>query len=198
METISTILLFFYLFFMLLAAGYGILSYVLTSRGIQTIADRRGIKHAWMAWLPVVNGWVLGSISDQYQQVTRFKHKRKRVALLILQIAGYALTIIMVISLILVELQAGSLSNGMNSESMIGSLAVFLLSYFGALGVGIACTVIYYIALYDLYASCKPNSAVLYLVLTLVVSVTTPFLVFSCRKKDMGMGAIRPRVRSNW
>ena len=44
-----------------------------------------------------------------------------------------------------------------------------------------------YIAYYDLFRSCKPNNAVLFLVLSIFVGVTTPFFLFFNRKKDGGM-----------
>ena len=190
MEEIAGIFLIIYLVLMVFSSVFGILSYVLSSLGMYSIADRRGIKHAWMAWLPVVNAWTLGCISDQYQQVAKGKNKRKRVALLTLQIVMYALLFIMIVALIVMMIQAMALGDTMSDESameMMGFLGVFYLFYFAILGVGVAYTIIYYFALYDLYVSCKPDSGVLYIVLTIVLSVTAPFLIFSCRKKDLGM-----------
>ena len=45
----------------------GIAAYVLTSWALYTIADRRGIKNPWLSWIPVVNCWIIGSLSDQYR-----------------------------------------------------------------------------------------------------------------------------------
>jgi hypothetical protein len=36
---------------------------------------------------------------------------------------------------------------------------------------------------------------VLYIVLTILVSITTPFLIFSCRNKDQGMPAPQPQYQ---
>jgi len=41
--------------------------YVLMALGLQTIARRRGITNAWLAWVPVLSVWVLGAIADDYQ-----------------------------------------------------------------------------------------------------------------------------------
>ena len=49
---------------LLLALAFSIVSYVLSAVGIYRIAKRRGIHHAWLAWVPVGNSWLLGSISD--------------------------------------------------------------------------------------------------------------------------------------
>lgn len=41
--------------------------YVLLALGMQTIAKRRGIPLAWLAWVPVASVWVLGAIADDYR-----------------------------------------------------------------------------------------------------------------------------------
>ena len=43
----------------------GIASYVLSSMAVYTIARRRGLRKPWLAWIPVANVWLLGSLSDQ-------------------------------------------------------------------------------------------------------------------------------------
>ena len=42
-------------------------TYVLYSLGLYIIANRRGIRNAWLAWLPVGNIWILGAIADDYR-----------------------------------------------------------------------------------------------------------------------------------
>ena len=87
-DTVALSFLIVYLIMMLFYSAFGILSYVLSSLGTYTIANRRGIKNAWLAWIPVGSSWILGSISDHYQ-AAKGKNKRKRVALLTLEIILY-------------------------------------------------------------------------------------------------------------
>lgn len=47
-----------------LGGGLGIVAYVLTAWALFVIAKRRGIGSPWMAWVPIVNAWTLGAISD--------------------------------------------------------------------------------------------------------------------------------------
>jgi len=54
-------------------------------------------------------------------------------------------------------------------------------------GVSIAVTVITYIALYDLFTSCDPKKNLLYLLLSIFVSITIPIFIFVCRNKELGM-----------
>ena len=54
-------------------------------------------------------------------------------------------------------------------------------------GIGIAYTILYYMALYDVYKSLDPSNCVLYLVLSILIGVTQPFFLFFNRSKDGGM-----------
>ena len=179
------IILIIYLVILLFASIFGIISYILTSLGTYTIANRRGIKNAWLAWIPVGSTWIMGCISDQYQQVAKGKNTRRRITLLV----TYAVTmgasfIVGVISGILEFVP----------DAMVLAI-VMLVVALAMLGVAIAYSVLFYFCLYDLYASCKPESGVLYIVLTILVSITTPFLIFSCRNKDQGMPAPQPQYQ---
>ena len=70
---------------------WGIGMYVLTSLGLYTIAKRRAINKAWLAWIPVVNCWLIGCISDQYRYVVKGQVKSKRKSLLALTIVQFGL-----------------------------------------------------------------------------------------------------------
>ena len=52
--------------------------------------------------------------------------------------------------------------------------------------------IFFYIAVYDIYRSCDPDNAVLFLILTIVVPLCYPILLFCCRKKELGMPPRRP------
>ena len=179
------ILLIVYLVILLFTSVFGIISYILTSLGAYTIANRRGIKNAWLAWIPVGSTWIIGYISDQYQQVTKGKNTRRRITLMV----TYAVTIG---ASFVVGIIGGILE--FVPDAMVFAV-VMLVMAFALLGVSIAYSVLFYFCLYDLYASCKPESSVLYIVLTILVSITTPFLIFSCRNKDQGMVPPQPQYQ---
>ena len=167
--------IYFAILFVCLA--FSLATYVLHSSGLHAIAKRRGIRNGWLAWLPVGNLWILGNISDQYQYVAKGKVKNRRRTLLVLSIvlfAGYCPWLFVT----LMSLAAGN-----------EAAALFLLVFGGLLilAVAIWLAVCQYIAYYDLYRSCEPSNAALYLVLSIVISAAMPFFVFACRKKDLGM-----------
>ena len=169
-----------------------IAAYVLTALALYTIARRRCIKHPWLAWVPVVNLWLLGSLSDQYRYVVKGQVKSKRKVLLFLQI----LTICLSVSLLVLAVAVGikgyqSTMYGMRGDRILEDLMGLLLSMVGIglplAGVAIAAAVIRYAALYDIYTSCDPDNNVLFTVLSILFGFTEPFFLFFSRNKDGGM-----------
>ena len=162
---------------------FSVAAYILTAMALYTISRRRGLTNAWLAWIPVANVWLLGSLSDQYQYVVKGQDKTKRKWLLILNILkAVLLTMIMILAVV----AAGSLFANQLSEIM--GLVVALLGLVLPLcAVTIALCVIRYMALFDIYRSVDPGNAVLYLVLSILFGPTEPFFLFFNREKDQGM-----------
>ena len=169
-----------------------IASYVLTALALYTIARRRGLKNPWLAWIPVADSWLLGSLSDQYRYVVKGEHKSKRKILLFFRV----LITIMWISLmgLLVRLcfhAVGSVVWGSINDDQIFQIlhqALNLLVVFlPLLGISIAYAVFRYMALYDIYKSLDPANSALFLVLSILFGVTEPFFLFFSRNKDDGM-----------
>ena len=173
----------------LLMLAFGVVSYVLNSVGMYRIAKRRGIHHAWLAWLPVGNAWLLGSISDHYQYVVKQNTTKRRKIMLTLGIVCAVCAIVYVIGALVIS-TADVVSYGMGLE--IGLMVLWgFFGVVGTFGVGIALAVFCYIAYFDLFRSCKPKNDVLFLVLSIVFKVTLPFFVFACSGSDDGMPARR-------
>lgn len=169
-----------------------IAGYVLTALALYTIARRRGLKNPWLAWIPVADCWLLGSLSDQYRYVLKGEHRSKRKILLFFRV----LITIMWISLmgLLVNLcfhaVGGVFWGAMSDERMFQILhqAMNLLVLFLPLmGISIAYAVFRYMALYDIYKSLDPENCVLFLVLSILFGITEPFFLFFSREKDGGM-----------
>ena len=174
----------------LLAMAFSLVSYVLSAVGMYRIAKRRGIHHAWLAWIPVGSSWLLGSISDHYQYVVKQKVTKRRKILLILSLACMIMGGIFGAGVGV--LAAAEIMGGMSAESVL-SVALMVIGYLGIMGLSLAVTVICYIAYYDLFRSCKPGNAVLFLVLSIIFNVTLPFFVFFISNSDEGMPARRPQ-----
>ena len=162
---------------------FGIAAYILTALAIYTVSRRRGLNRPWLAWIPVVNCWLLGSLSDQYRYVVKGENKSKRKWLIILNILRAAMVMLLVI---LALVTAGALFANRPSEIM-GLIIALLGLVLPLSAVTIALCVIRYMALYDVYRSLDPANAVLYLVLSILFSPTEPFFLFFNRDKELGM-----------
>lgn len=174
-----------------------VVTYVLTSWGFYNIAQRRGIEKPWLAWIPVANLWILGCISDQYRYVVKGETKSRRKVLIGLSIASAVCVIVFIVLLIvamvdIAGMAMGNIGSAAIAPAVLSSMGGVLLMLIPIAGLSIANTIVYYIALYDVYTSCDPKNSVVYLILSIFVSVTAPFFVFFNRKKDFGMPPRRP------
>lgn len=117
-------------------------TYVLRSIGLYTMAKNRGIENAWLAWVPVGNSWLLGQIADE---VNSRQGKKTNY------------------SLILLVLTAVTAAGGF-------SLVLLPFSALLSAPLSLAASVVYFIALYDVYQDYAPKNAVVFLVLSILLS----------------------------
>ena len=163
----------------------GIASWVLSAVAIYVIARRRGLRKLWLAWVPLLNVWLLGSLSDQYQYVVRRRNTNRRKWLL-----GLNLMMILLYGLVI---GFGISAFQPRSYGLYWEDAVVAVGFAIPLVVAaVTSAVIRFIALYDVFKSLDPDNAVLFLVLSILVSITEPFFLFFNRDKDSGMPPRRP------
>lgn len=171
---------------------FRIACYVLTSMGLYTMAKSRGITNPWLAWIPVVNLWVIGSLSDQYRYVVRGQVKNKRIILLVLGIGATVLTSIVSglageTARVLVMGFMNRISVPVVNDVLTRQVIVLLCWFLSMLVVGTVQKVVEYMALYDIFESCDPENSVLYLVFSILFRVTRPFFLFFNRNNEKGM-----------
>ena len=174
--------------------GIGVAAYVLMAWGLFAMARKRGLRTAWMAWVPVLNLWLLGCISDQYRYVTCGQERNRRTLLLVFGIAESVLKVVLFVAMLM------GLGNLLQEIRSLGDLLLrgswklleyagwgLLISSFGAVAAMFKC-----FALYDLYSSSLPKRKTLFTVLSVLGFVTgtdlvPALLVFLCRNKEEGM-----------
>lgn len=154
----------------------GLAIYVFTAYSLYTIAKKRGISCPWLAWIPVADLWLLGSLSDQYRYLTHGQRKHKRVALLVLEI----------VTAVLLGCTVGMAVAAVAVGSAAALAAVILLALVLG-GVALAKSILTFMALYDVYASCDPENATLYLVLSIFFKFLRPVFLFLSREMEKGM-----------
>lgn len=161
-----------------------LVGWILRSMSLHSIAKRRGIRHAWLAWVPVGSRWILGSVADQYQHLVQGKVTSRRKIMLILG-AVSAVLYTVVYGLAFAQIFA-ELSMLRGEQALTAAAISSIPSLLGTV-VGIVTLVFYHICNYDLYRSCRPNAATAFLVLGIIFAVCEPFFYLACRKKDLGM-----------
>ena len=177
---------------LLIVLAVSVVMYVFQSLGLYAIAKRRGIRHAWLAWLPVGYYWIAGSIADQYQYVAKGKVKNKRKILLVLSIASMCSGVITNFLAVVLTLTAADADGALAASNTLAGIQYLLNA-----GISIAILVFWHMSLYDLYSSCNPENNVLFLVLGIFFGVTVPFFIFFNRKKDGGMPPRRPEPQTD-
>ena len=175
----------------------GIGCYVLSSLALYTLASRRGIRKAWLSWVPVLNVWILGSLSDQYRYVVKGQVKSKRKLLLTFRLTTLLCgavvlgTAVFAVTQTIMNLLRGS-SNHMILNLLTGPVITAACVSLPIFALSIATAVIRFMALYDIYTSMDPSNNVLFLVLSIFFPVTEPFFLFFNRNKDGGMPPRKP------
>lgn len=184
----------FYVVMLFVSVALAITQYVLSSLGMYQIAKRRGIPTPWLAWLPIGQSWILGNISDHFQHVTKAKQRKFRIVLAVMEAVMY---VWMVLYFVVVMGSAFSMAfvaeGGANAGAVFGFMGTAFLMVFLLMAIAVTYSVFAYLAYYDLFKSCKPDNAVLFLVLSIFVNVTLPFFIFACRNSDEGMP---PKIRN--
>lgn len=168
---------------------FSLISYIFASIGLAGMAKYRGIRKYGLAWLPIGNAWILGSLSDQYRHVVKGKICCRRKTLLGLSIAMYAITVVEEAAAYLLE-QPAMLQGLPVARPLL--IAVTALLACAALVLSVILTVHTYIAYHDVFVSANPDTGVTLLVLGIIFPFLLPFFLFASRKKEYGMPPRRP------
>lgn len=184
MSVTSRFFMIYYGFILLISLAFGVISYILQSSSMYTIARRRGINNPWLAWIPVANMWLLGCISDQFRSIAYGEYTNRRRTLLVLNIIVTAASIPL---MFIVFTLLGRLVENPDWIMPLASAGKLTLFCFALLGMTIPAAILQYKCYFDLFRSCEPNRSVLYLILSLLIAYPLPFFMFSCRNKDLGM-----------
>lgn len=176
-SVIGTLLVF--LLVIMLAFIVSVVCYVLMSMGLYKIAKRRNINNAFLAFIPIANSYLLGSVSDDINR-TMNKTTKNATKLIIFNIAA---TIISIIFTPFASLS--SLISSMTGFAMVFSVITSLI---GAVSfvVSVIYSVFYYISLYSIFKEYAHDKAVLYLVLSIIFYPFASLFMFLIRNKTSG------------
>ena len=183
---------FFFTFFIgaiAVSAVIGIAIYLLESISVYKMAKSAEIKNPWLAFIPVANDWVFGTLAEKYKKKNGTKSARFGIILPVLEgivlIETIALTIFTVISVKEITgyaLDAVNTSAEMAPEQFMSLIPVIIL-YFALMAVAIAYAVVFFIALWRVYSSFDKSNATLYIVLSVIFTISVPIILFIIRNR---------------
>lgn len=183
---------FFFTFFIgaiAVSAVIGIAIYLLESISVYKMAKSAEIKNPWLAFVPVANDWVFGTLAEKYKKKNGTKSARFGIILPVLEgivfIESIALTIFTVISIKEITgyaLDAVNTSSEMAPEQFMSLIPVIIL-YFALMAVAIAYAVVFFIALWRIYSSFDKSNATLYIVLSVIFTISVPIILFIIRNR---------------
>lgn len=183
---------FFFTFFIgaiAVSAVIGIAIYLLESISVYKMAKSAEVKNPWLAFVPVANDWVFGTLAEKYKKKNGTKSARFGIILPVLEgivfIESIALTIFTVISIKEITgyaLDAVNTSAEMAPEQFMSLIPVIIL-YFALMAVAIAYAVVFFIALWRVYSSFDKSNATLYIVLSVIFTISVPIILFIIRNR---------------
>lgn len=183
---------FFFTFFVgaiAVSAVIGIAIYLLESISVYKMAKSAEIKNPWLVFIPVANDWVFGTLAEKYKKKNGTKSARFGIILPVLEgivfIESIALTIFTVISIKEITgyaLDAVNTSDEMAPEQFMSLIPVIIL-YFALMAVAIAYAVVFFIALWRVYSSFDKSNATLYIVLSVIFTISVPIILFIIRNR---------------
>lgn len=183
---------FFFTFFIgaiAVSAVIGIAIYLLESISVYKMAKSAQIKNPWLAFIPVANDWVFGTLAEKYKKKNGTKSARFGIILPVLEgivlIEAIALTIFTVISIKEITgyaLDAVNTSSEMAPEQFMSLIPVIIL-YFALMAVAFAYAVVFFIALWRVYSSFDKSNATLYIVLSVIFTISVPIILFIIRNR---------------
>ena len=179
-------ILFFAIFYIILL-GAAILMYVFQSLALFKLAKNRGIANYGLAWVPIGSSWLLGKLADDVNICRRNKKTNFARNLLTLNLVYVGSFIAIYIAAIAIGVSIGMQSSygGYSASMAPGAVIVLLLLYLVLVGVMIAMIVLNYMALYRVFYGYAEENAVLYLVLSIFVSITQPIFLFIIRNRPL-------------
>lgn len=185
-ETYSFLAMIGILVVYLILIGIGIVNYVLTSYSLYKIADNRGIKNSWLAWVPFGVNWVIGSICDYFDQL-KGVNRRWRVALLTFSLITLGIITVLYIAAIAI-IVAAIVSSEEPSEAqiiswLIGVYFVVLIELIVALALSVCQT----ICLYKIFEELAPNKAIKYIILFIIIPIIGAICLFKCKDSLVGV-----------
>ncbi len=174
----------------------GIALFVLQGFGLMQMSKSLGLKAPWIGFIPFASIFSFGRVAQTYIKKDGKKSAKFSITLLILYILYILFVVALTVSLVIAAISVISnsetaLANDTEMElSMFGAVIAVVAIYFIVLALAISYKIVYFIALWRIFALFDHINATLYTVLSIVFSFMGPIFLFILRKR-------RPKISYN-
>ncbi len=165
---------------LLFVAVVAIVFYIFQAIGINKMMKRLNLTNSWIAYIPYLNIFAFGKVAEQYIKQDGKKSAKFSVILIIMSVANLIISFISLPFLLLNNLDGGA-SLVFILINLAISFAQFLIAF--------AYKIVFYIALWRIFAIFSNNNSTLFLILSILLPVQ-PFLIFGCRNGDISCAAV--------
>lgn len=203
---------------MLWPGALGLVCYIFGSLGIYGMSRRLDTATPGLAFVPFARHYALGRMAEYYDDGTGKRPARYRILLLVFSIISAVLscvTIGLVLAVVIASVASSGVFDDWNSllhyssydydllggrdydyyfngaDALVGLIVPLILCALALAVFEILFVVFRYIALYRVFKIFSPDNATLFLVLSILFSVTEPFFLFALRNRT-------PVIRSSF
>ena len=150
--------------------------YILQGLGYMRICKKVGVDKGWMAFVPVANLYLMGQIAEKSDRVAYPEKEPRKWSRLLLGLsigtlaASAVMSAFMVVIAVIVALPG---NENVGWMMLVGMIAFYVV----VVALGIALSVVEYMAIYRIYRIMAGKSAVWMLLLSIFVSVAGTVLI---------------------
>lgn len=163
--------------------------YLFESIGVCKMAKSAEIKNPWLSFVPVARNWVFGTLAEKYKKKNGVKSARFGIILTVLSVIELVCAAVMTVFMIIVTkdilgvaYDAAESSTEVTPEQLAALIPIIII-YFVLIAVSIANLIITYIAMWRIYSSFDKANATLYIVLSVLFSISAPIILFIIRNR---------------
>lgn len=176
--------------FSLFVSIISLIFFVVRGFALFEMTKKLGIKNGWLSFVPMLSVFPLGKISEKYVKKDGSKSAKFGTLLLVFNILQYILVVVFCVFTVIAAIKIADFADGaiLNDTamelSMFSSLIPVIITYFVLMGIAIAYTIMFYIAVWRVFAIFDSNNSTLFTVLSVFFSFLLPIFLIIVRKKE--------------
>ena len=177
--------IFIALFYLIIIA-YLVTSYVIQSLALYRMAKNRNLKYPGLAWVPVANSWIIGSVVDHHSRIGGIDRKWRKTLLTLSIISATGVFLYFILGF---AVSFSMVIGAAPASGLIVILVPVLIIYILAAAANSLCTLI---CIYKIFEGLTPAKAVKYILLSILVPLGGPICMLIASKSMIGVPVYYP------